>query len=279
MQYSQPESLSPRRTIPEQKIHEIGTLHDLDLKDVNDSCPRVYEPRMVTAPLRFYEHQSEQKIQRASEARSNSEPTLYDKVFHSIRQGNDPKEISIPDHRVAKDIVFYKVVTCNEVLRWNSWIRYDDFASLHHRLEELAGSLDTELPPLPAKFPKVFVNHHSKEFIEHRRARLQFYLRKLNANSVMRYSEDFLSFLLPSRQDEDDFLEEKFDGTGTWGSSEEDTLPQGRRKGKGTWASSSEDEMRISRPLHGMLPLALLMPSDRVDEPSIPSIPLVQLNK
>merc|ERR1719285_1042403 len=199
---------------------------------------------MVTAPLRLYEpprHSPEQKLQRASEARANSKTALYDKVFLSIRQGNEPKVISIPDHRVAKNIVFYNVVTSNDLLRWDSWIRYDEFASLHQRLGKIASSLDVTLPRLPAKFPKLFVNHLSQEFIEHRRSRLQFYLRKLNSDTLMRYSEDFVTFLLPSRQDEADISEKKLDGAGTWGSSEEETLPQVKKEVLGAWGSSSEE--------------------------------------
>jgi len=282
MQFYQSKRLSPKRSTAEMKMDDIGTLHDLDLKDDENENQRVYEPRMVTAPLRLYEpqrHLPEQKIQRASEARVNSRTTLYDKVFLSIRQGNQPKVISIPEHRVAKNIVFYNVVTSNDLLRWDSWIRYDDFASLHQRLGVLAVSLDITLPRLPAKFPKLLVNHQSKEFIEHRRSRLQFYLRKLNTDMLMRYSEDFVTFLLPSRQAKVDILEKKLDGAGTWGSSEEEPLSQENKEALGTWGSSSEEEVQLNRPLHGMLPLALLMPNDRGTGSDIRSIPLVPMNR
>jgi len=279
MQFSQPKSLSQRCTSLEQKVNDVGTLHDLDLMEDEDRI-RVYEPRMVTAPLRLYEppeYQAEQKFQRAREAHSDSKPTLYDRVFLSIRQGNEPKEISIPDHCVTQNIVFYKVVTSNELLQWDSWIRYDDFANLNNRLGVLAGSLDVKLPVLPAKFPKLLVNHLSTEFIKYRRTGLERYLRNINADILMRYSEDFVSFLLPSRQAEADRLEEKADGAGTWGSSEEDTPPQERIKIEGTWGSSSEEA--LCRPYNSMLPLALLMPSDKGTDPDVQEIPLVQINR
>jgi len=266
MQFSQPESFSPsctsRCTAPEQKRNDIGTLHDLDLKD-DENSERVYQPRMVTAPLRLYQPRENQATEkRATDTLSDSKPTLYDKVFLSIRQGDEPKEISIPDHHVKRNIVFYRVVTANELLQWDSWIRYDDFASLHHRLGELAGSLDVKLPVLPAKFPKLLVNHLSTEFIKHRREGLERYLRRLNDNMLMRYSEDFISFLLPSRQAKADILEGKADGAGTWGSSEEDP-PQERQRHQGTWGSSSEEAIGPSRACNSMLPLALLMPREK----------------
>jgi len=261
MQFSQPERITPRFTVSEQKSDDIGILHDLDLKDDEDR-ERAYEPRMVTSPLRLY--QPREYTQKRATDPSDSNPTLYDKVFLSIRQGDEPREISIPDHRVTQNIVFYRVVTANELLQWDSWIRYDDFASLHQRLEELAGSLDVKLPVLPAKFPKLLVNHLSTDFIKHRRKELERYLRKLNDNILMRYSEDFVSFLLPSRQAKPDRLEEKADGAGTWGSSEEDPFPQERKKILGTWGSSSEEAIGLCRPYNSMLPLALLMPRDKV---------------
>jgi len=260
MQFSQPESITPRYTVSEQKSNDIGTLHDLDLKGDEDR-ERVYEPRMVTSPLRLYQPR-ENAQKRAADIPSDSNPTLYNKVFLSIRQGDEPKEISIPDHRVKQNIVFYRVVTANELLQWDSWIRYDDFASLHQRLGELAGSLDVKLPVLPAKFPKLLVNHLSTDFIIHRRKGLERYLRKLNDDMLMRYSEDFLSFLLPSPHAKPDRLEEKADGAGTWGSSEEDT-PVGSLNIRGTWRSSSEEAIGLCRPYNSMLPLALLMPREK----------------
>jgi len=263
MQFSQPERITPRFTVSEQKSDDIGILHDLDLKDDEDR-ERAYEPRMVTSPLRLY--QPREYTQKRATDPSDSNPTLYDKVFLSIRQGDEPREISIPDHRVTQNIVFYRVVTANELLQWDSWIRYDDFASLHQRLEELAGSLDVKLPVLPAKFPKLLVNHLSTDFIKHRRKGLECYLRKLNDDNLMRYSEDFVSFLLPPRHSKPDRLEEKVDGAGTWGSSEEDTLPvhpQERLKIQGTWGSSSEETIGLCRQYNSMLPLALLMPREK----------------
>jgi len=129
----------------------------------------------------------------------------FNKVFSSIKNGDDIRTISIPGYHTSGDVVYYEVVVSNSKLRWNVWIRFDSFTILHLLLKDLAKELEDDehkftLPPMPDKHLKVLIDHFSQEFVENRRALLENYLQKINKNRTLRHAEDFIHFLLPPRE-------------------------------------------------------------------------------
>jgi len=244
---------------------DSGSLYDLDLNDAGDT--RDPSPaRMIPAPMLSW--QPPTITQSLGDSPRQKPATVHEVVFRSIRDGDNPELITIPNYCITDKVVFYKVVTCNKLLQWDSWMRYCNFAKLHKQLKGPARDLGVRLPPFPKKKSKLFYNHTSTMFIERRRVSLQNYLQKVNDDPAMRYSENFIWFLLPSPRDgasiaHIDCLEEKKDRPNY------NTM---------TWDSGSDESLQIpARPLYGCLPLAMVMPDvsrDRKDSSSLsPSEP------
>jgi len=128
----------------------------------------------------------------------------FDRVFNSIKSGDDIKTISIPGYYVEDDVVFYEVVVTSTRLRWNIWVRFDSFTLLHLLMKDLATELNDEdaelIPPIPDKHLKILIDHLSQEFVENRRALLENFLQKINKNPTLRYAEDFIHFMLPPQE-------------------------------------------------------------------------------
>jgi len=223
----------------------LKPLCDPDVSRYGDHSYQAYSPKAVTE-FQACELPVMPQMERDS---SEATETAHGRVFQSICNGDDPKNISIPSYRISPgQIVFYEVVTSNKNLRWNTWIRYDCFWRLHARLKRHAKNLCVELPSFPKKQPKWFWNHLSPDFIEERRVNLEVYLQMLNIDPTMRYAQDFISFLLPSPKDCSEghleslnFVEENIQGYG------------------GTWDSSSEEEMELPPRANNILPLAMFM--------------------
>jgi len=237
-----------------------GSLQDLDLNDDDGDTREPSSARMITAPMLSWRPPT---VQESLFTPRQQLETVHEVVFRSIKDGDSPEIITIPNYCITDKVVFYEVVTCNKLLQWNSWMRYCNFAKLHSQLKGPARDLGVRLPPFPKKKSKLFYNHRSTMFIEKRRVSLQNYLRKVNDDPAMRYSENFIWFLLPAPRDGASFahiekLEEKLDRpTYT----------------KMTWDSGSDDSMQTpARPLYSFLPLAMVMPDvmrDRKDSFSI----------
>jgi len=137
---------------------------------------------------------------------SKDSPSIsrFNRVFNSIKNGDDIKTISIPGYYVKNDVVFYEVVVTSTRLWWNIWVRFDSITLLHLLMKDLASQLKDEdaelIPPIPDKHLKILIDHLSQEFIEKRRALLENFLQKINKNLSLRYAEDFIHFLLPPQE-------------------------------------------------------------------------------
>lgn len=239
---------------------DSGSLNDPDLNDYDGVTREPSPARMIPAPMLLWQPPS---ITQSLDSLRQKPETVHEVVFGSIKDGDSPEIITIPNYCITDKVVFYEVVTCNKLLQWNSWMRYCNFAKLHSQLKGPARDLGVRLPPFPKKKSKLFYNHRSTMFIERRRVSLQNYLQKVNDDPAMRYSENFLWFLLPSPRDGASFahidkLEEKLD------------RPTSRPM---TWDSGSDESMQTpTRPLLSFLPLAMVMPDvmrDRKDSLSL----------
>jgi len=165
---------------------------------VNHNSPQSPEQK-----ISYPEQLPEQKIQVAAATLSRPKKqkrSLYDIVYDSIDQGNNILYISIPNYRIRESQVFYNVISTNACLKWNIEVTYTGFAGLHARMRMVASNLGVALPDFPRNYSKLFYNHLLVTFIEPRLEGLERYLNGINSDPTLRWSWDFVQFLLPAQQ-------------------------------------------------------------------------------
>jgi len=112
-------------------------------------------------------------------------------------------DIWIPNTKKMRDHCLYQIHCTNgsagDRSEWNEWVvlkRYRDFHEMDNSLrEELPPAVLKDLPQLPERQSKIFMDHLDPDFIDQRRVLLQNYMQKLLRVPDLQHCNSFLKFL------------------------------------------------------------------------------------